>query len=199
MDKPDSRKTYATASWDERALLLLGVLMTQNQHGYQINEFIENTLCHVATMKKPTAYALLARLESAGFIEVHTEQAGNRPPRKVYTITSTGRDLFHDLLRTNLSAADEATYVGDIGLVLINFLDRDEALACLRQRLARLDTLLTPRPSVPVHGDKLNLSLALDRLTAMRRADRDWLVATIARLENEESAPATEVASTSRR
>lgn len=189
MDEPDSRKTHATANWDERALLLLGVLMTQNQHGYQINEFIENTLCHVATMKKPTAYALLSRLESAGFIEVHTEQAGNRPPRKVYTITPVGRDLFHNLLRANLSAADESTYAGDIGLVLINFLDRDDALTCLRQRLARLDGLLKPRPVPHAHGDKLNLDLAFDHLTAMRRADRDWLVATIARLEREAPVP----------
>ncbi|MCO5178054.1 MAG: PadR family transcriptional regulator [Thermomicrobiales bacterium] len=192
MVQRDAEKSRSTATWDERTLLLLGVLMTQNQHGYQINEFIENTLCHVATMKKPTAYALLSRLESAGFIEVHTEQAGNRPPRKVYTITPVGRDLFHDLLRANLSTADESTYAGDIGLVLINFLDRDEALACLRQRLERLDALLAPRPSVPVHGDKLNLAIALDHLTAMRRADRDWLVATIARLEHDEPIPAPE-------
>ncbi|MEI2618209.1 MAG: PadR family transcriptional regulator [Thermomicrobiales bacterium] len=192
MDERDPRMVRDTAIWDERALLLLGVLMTQNQHGYQINEFIENTLCHVATMKKPTAYALLSRLESAGFIEVHSEQAGNRPPRKVYTITPVGRDLFRDLLRANLSAADESTYAGDIGLVLINFLDRNEAVACLRQRLSRLDALLAPNPDVAAHGDKLNLGIALDHLTAMRHADRDWLVATIARLEREESMPAME-------
>jgi DNA-binding PadR family transcriptional regulator len=50
---------------DERALLLLGVLRVQSQHGYQINEFIERTLGRVTDMKKPTAYAILERLSAA--------------------------------------------------------------------------------------------------------------------------------------
>jgi hypothetical protein len=32
---------------DERILLLLGLLTTQSQHGYQINEFIEHNLGRV--------------------------------------------------------------------------------------------------------------------------------------------------------
>ncbi|HET8628279.1 MAG TPA: PadR family transcriptional regulator, partial [Thermomicrobiales bacterium] len=79
------------AGWDERALLLLGVLMTQSQHGYQINDFIERTLCNVTAMKKPTAYLILDRLAAAGHVSVRSEQQGNRPPRKVYTVTDSGR------------------------------------------------------------------------------------------------------------
>ena len=82
-----------TSGWDDRSLLLLGVLMGQDQHGYQINEFIERALCRVTTMKKPTAYALLERLAARGYISVHREQSGNRPPRKVYSITPAGQAL----------------------------------------------------------------------------------------------------------
>jgi DNA-binding PadR family transcriptional regulator len=80
-----------TTTWDERALLLLGVLMTQSQHGYQINDFIENRLCRIADMKKATAYAQLDRLHGGGMVDIEIEQVGNRPPRKVYTITDAGR------------------------------------------------------------------------------------------------------------
>lgn len=171
--------------WDDRALLLLGVLMTQSRHGYQINDFIERSLCHVATMKKPTAYALLDRLASAGFVSVRAEQAGNRPQRKVYSITPAGQDLFRRLLRENLSSIDETTFDGDIGVMLLDQLGRDEALDLLRRRLASLDAVLAHQTPPPPHDDALRIDLALDHLLAMRRADRDWLAATITRLERE--------------
>ncbi len=169
--------------WDERALLLLGVLMMQDQHGYQINEFIERSLCRVTSMKKPTAYALLDRLADAGYISDHREQAGSRPQRKVYSITTTGQALFYELLRQNLADASKATDEGDIGLMMVNYLDRESAIACLRERMQRLDALLQESSMVPPHGGTLSVDLALDHLQAIRRADREWLAGTIARLE----------------
>lgn len=170
------------AGWDNRALLLLGVLMGANQHGYQINEFIERDLCHVTTMKKPTAYAMLDRLAAGEYIGVHREQAGNRPQRKVYSIAPKGKALFDALLRENLANPSTATDEGDIGLMMLNYLDRDSASAILRQRLARLDTLIAAQAAVPPHGDDLSIDLALDHLLAIRMADRAWLLATIERL-----------------
>ncbi|UZM97849.1 hypothetical protein OL548_23235 [Lysinibacillus sp. MHQ-1] len=37
---------------EHRSLILLGLLMGQSQHGYQINEFIERNLSTVTDMKK---------------------------------------------------------------------------------------------------------------------------------------------------
>ncbi len=71
---------------DERSLFLLGILMVQSAHGYQINDFIEKNLIQVTDMKKATAYALLERMSRSGLVTVHTEQEGNRPPRKVFSI-----------------------------------------------------------------------------------------------------------------
>lgn len=169
--------------WDDRALLLLGVLINQRQHGYQINDFIEQALCGVVTMKKPTAYALLDRLAASGHISVQVEQEGNRPPRKVYTITDSGRTLFAELLQHNLATLDTPMFAGDIGLMFLNYLPLPEVIAALRQRLARLDGLLSDIDAIPPHGGSVTLHLALDHVTTLRRADRDWLAATIARLE----------------
>jgi len=178
------------AGWDERALLLLGVLMVQSQHGYQINDFIERALCDVTTMKKPTAYALLDRLAAAGHISVHVEQEGNRPPRKVYTITPSGRALFLGLLQENLATVDQPTFAGDIGLMFLRYLPPAEALACLRQRLTLLDVQLARQTRVPPHGEKLTIDLALEHLAVLRHAERDWLAGVIARLAAEQAAPA---------
>ncbi len=169
-------------NWDERALLLLGVLTIQRQHGYQINDFIER--CGVTTMKKPTAYALLERLAAAGHIAVATEQAGNRPPRKVYTITDTGRALFDRLLARNVATADAPIAAGDIGLMFIDHLPRAEALAGLRQRLAQLDAQLAGRAhqELPHDHGHLSVALVLAHQAARLRADRQWLAETIDRL-----------------
>ncbi len=180
-----------TTTWDERALLLLGVLMTQSQHGYQINDFIENRLCRIADMKKATAYAQLDRLHGGGMVDIAVEQVGNRPPRKVYTITDAGRELFHRLLAANLAAVETPTYAGDIGLMFINHLPRAEAIDALRQRLAQLDALIANQPMPPPHTGRLNLDLAVDHVLALRRADRDWLAGAIERLAADEAMPET--------
>lgn len=175
-------------NWDDRALLLLGVLMTQSRHGYQINEFIERQLCDVVTMKKPTAYALLDRLAGDGYISVHLEQDGNRPQRKVYTITDAGRALFEELLKANLSSLETPVFNDDIGLMFLNHLPREQVIDLLRQRLAKLESLLANIVEVPPHGGMLTLGIALDHVTTLRRADRDWLLANISRLEQEVAA-----------
>ena len=174
-----------TANWDDRALLLLGVLMGEDQHGYQINEFIERALCRVTTMKKPTAYAMLDRLAAGGYISVHREQAGNRPPRKVYSITPGGEALFAALLRENLANASTTTDEGDIGLMMLSYLDRAVAIESLKSRLVMLNALIDAQSDIPQHGGRLSIELALDHLRAIRLADRAWLVATIERLERE--------------
>lgn len=174
-----------TTGWDERALLLLGVLMGQAQHGYQINEFIERALCQVTTMKKPTAYALLDRLAAGGYVEVTREQAGNRPPRKVYSLTPAGTALFLNLLRENLANTSTVIAEGDIGLMLLNYLDQEIAIRSLEERLAKLDALLAQSITIPPHGKQISVDLALDHLQAIRQADRAWLAVTIERLKNE--------------
>lgn len=181
----------STRSWDDRALLLLGVLMNQSRHGYQINEFIENALCDVVSMKKPTAYALLDRLAGDGFISVQLEQQGNRPQRKVYTITNAGRDLFDALLRENLSTYDEPALPDNIGLMYLKHLPLAEVIALLKTRLQALDNLIANTREVPPHGGMLTIDIALDHVAARRRADRDWHATMIAKLERQAGVPGT--------
>ncbi len=172
---------------DERALLLLGILKAQSQHGYQINEFIERNLSRVTDMKKATAYAVLDRLSRGGYVEVQTEQAGNRPPRKVYSITPSGEQLFLDLLRENLSDYQLPAFAGDTGLMFLDDLPRDDVLVCLRQRLDKIVGQVALYEQAPPHGYGLGVDLALDHVRQLLRADRAWLAATIERLESTRS------------
>lgn len=181
---------------DERALLLLGILRAQSQHGYQINEFIERNLSRVTDMKKPTAYAILDRLCRDGYVEMRTEQEGNRPPRKVYSITAKGEQAFEDLLRQTLAHSDRFSAPGDIGLMFLAHPPRDEAIALLEQRLADLDEQRATYARAPRHDYDLGAQLAIERILLHMDAERGWLTGAIARLR-EAPAPETPPAQTS--
>lgn len=168
---------------DERELLLLGILMAQSQYGYRINEFIEQNLSRVTEMKKPTAYAILARLRDAGYVVEHTEQAGNRPQRKVYTITPAGKARFMALLRESLNQAGTPLLGGNVGLMFLHHLDSGEARAALRRRLDQVRAQIAEYEQVPVHS-QYGVELALDRLRAHLRAEAAWLEQALARLES---------------
>lgn len=160
---------------DERALLLLGMLKVQSQHGYQINEFIERSLGRVAEMKKPTAYAILDRLSRDGYITVHSEQEGNRPPRKVYAITPAGERLYFELLRRHLAEPERQPAAGGIALMFLDDLAGPERIALLRQRVAKLDELIATYERAPRHEHGLGVDLAVEQQLHLLRAERTWL------------------------
>ena len=165
---------------DERTLLLLGILRAQSLHGYQINEFIERNLSRVTDMKKATAYAILDRLSRGGYVSAQSEQVGNRPTRKVYTITDSGEELFLSLLRESLRTSEAPTLSGDIGLMFLDELPRDEVLACLRQRLGMLEQRIAVYQQAPPHGYGMGVDLSLDHMLHLLRSDRSWLERAIA-------------------
>ena len=79
-------------------------------------------------------------------------------------------------------------FAGDIGLMFIDYLPREEALEYLKQQLAERNAELDnfPQALPPDHAGHLSIQLAFDHLLTMRRANRDWLAATIERLAQSE-------------
>lgn len=167
---------------DERALLLLGLLMTQSQHGYQINEFIEKNLATITDMKKSTAYAILDRLAGAAYVSARAEQEGNRPPRKVYSITATGEDYFLALLRRGLSIGGSGAFAGDIPLMFLDHLSAEEAVSCLQTRLESVQDQLEHRRHLPRHGFGRGVDLAVDHQITLLEAEGQWIRSVIERL-----------------
>lgn len=164
---------------EERTLLLLGLLMAQSQHGYQINEFIERNLSAVIDMKKPTAYAVLDRLAAAGYVSVQTEQEGRRPPRNVYAITDAGTERFFELLREGLAKAASGPLAGDVPLMFLDHLPPDDVARCLSRRLAEVKGRLADRRQVPPHGFGRGVDLAVHHQIALLEAEAAWIQATL--------------------
>lgn len=165
---------------DERHLLLLGVLMAESQHGYRINEFIENNLGRVSRMRRATAYALLERLEAQGLVRMELESADSYPPRKVYSITPAGKATFIDLLQSLLVRVEPTSSAADIALMFIDYLPPEKTVAALRDRAKALQSQIKALRATPSHDATApGVDYAIERKLVMLEAERSWLEQTL--------------------
>jgi PadR family transcriptional regulator AphA len=82
--------------------VLLGLLMRQPMHGYELHQFFASPcpLEQVWYLGISQMYKLLKGLEEQGHVEVTIEEQEARPDRKVYHATPSGRQAFLDWLQT---------------------------------------------------------------------------------------------------
>ena len=75
---------------------LLGFLRAGPAHAYEIHQRMAQTevVGLVWRLKQRQLYALLEWLEAEGYVEGTTEPQGNRPPRRVLTLTPSGEARF---------------------------------------------------------------------------------------------------------
>lgn len=81
---------------------LLGFIQAEPIHAYEIHQRLEQTemLRLVWRLKQRQLYALLERLEAAGYLESTTELQENRPPRRMLHLTPSGATAFQHWLAT---------------------------------------------------------------------------------------------------
>jgi DNA-binding PadR family transcriptional regulator len=169
----------------ERELLLLGLLRSHEMHGYQLNELIDSHLGTSVQLKKPTAYRLLNQMAEEGWITHREEREGNRPPRRVYTITSEGETAFQQILRESLADYKPAEFRSDIGLAFLDALPTEEALPLLHKRRAIIeDQLQTMSTDDKHHGA---FQLVIEHQVRHLSTELEWLDEIIDRMEQPES------------
>ncbi|GHO65434.1 hypothetical protein KSC_043260 [Ktedonobacter sp. SOSP1-52] len=101
------RSSEARKSNPAYELFVLGELMQGPQHGYKLNEIINHILGPQRQLSWGTLYPLIRRLEREGLITIFVdtqhetapqERRGRGQPRRAYTITEKGRELFFELM-----------------------------------------------------------------------------------------------------
>jgi DNA-binding PadR family transcriptional regulator len=144
----------------ERQLLILGLLLDENMHGYQLNEHIEHTLGFYTDLKRPTLYYTLDKLEKQGYVRARIEQEGNRPELRVYEVTEAGRAYFLDLLRRTLGDFARTTYGDDIAVMFMDQLPAAERRHLLREKRQRTQVALDHLRDLPPHGGSVQHVIA---------------------------------------
>lgn len=163
----------------DRKLLLLGLLRMQEMHGYQLNDFIDAFLAVCVDVKKPTAYYLLNKMHQDGWIAVAEQKEGNRPVRRVYSITPAGENAFQELLRINLGSYSPVQFNSDIGLAFMDALSKEDRSHFLSQRRDDLKQQLAVVEKIPEHPG--NFQLMIEHQARHLQTELDWLDSVIAR------------------
>lgn len=170
----------------ERRLLLLGMLRMQEMHGYQLNDFIDTHLGASVQLTKPTAYHLLNKMTEEGLISYQDDKEGNRPPRRVYKITSEGEVAFQALLRECLADYRPAEFRSDIPLAFLEEMPAVEAMSLLHQRRQAIEALLRPFRD---HGDEHDVGsfgLLVEHRKRHLMAELAWVDEVVAHLAGKE-------------
>ncbi|MFF2729289.1 PadR family transcriptional regulator [Streptomyces sp. NPDC058008] len=124
-------------------LLVLGAVRQHGRaHGYQVRNDLEYWGAHEWSNAKPgSIYHALKQMAKQGLLlahEVAPSTAGG-PPRTEYEITGRGTEEFFTLLRASLTSYDQSVDVLSAGIGFIVDLERDEAVALLRERVAAIE------------------------------------------------------------
>lgn len=159
---------------EQHRLLILGLLRAQNQHGYQIMEFVERQLGNLTKLKKATVYYELKRMEEQGLVAVRIEQDEGRPPRRIYSLTERGEALFFEQLRESLRDDDPLSSATITGLIFLDALDRAEACQLLAEKVTGLRQQLALYHRAPSHGPGATLDLVIQHVSARLEMEIGW-------------------------
>jgi len=164
----------------EKKLLLLGMLLSHGMHGYQLNEMLRHNPGTPISLKKSNAYKLLNDMEEDGWVTHTQEQEGNRPQRRVYSVTKDGKAAFYRLLRENLSSHPSPEFPGVVGLDFLYLLPAKEAVVLLETRLEFVREKFEELDNVEI---KIRQShLASEYLHQFYAHEIEWLTEIIKRL-----------------
>ncbi|WP_299539527.1 PadR family transcriptional regulator [uncultured Streptomyces sp.] len=124
-------------------LLVLGAVRQHGRaHGYQVRNDLEYWGAHEWSQAGPgSIYHALKQMAKQGLLVAHESapSTAGGPPRTEYGVTERGVAEFFALLRAALTAYDQRTDVLSAAVGFMVELERDEALALLRERLAGIE------------------------------------------------------------
>lgn len=117
-------------------VVILGLLLKEPLHGYEIKQIIEEHMGDWTDIKFGSIYFALERLKEEGNVLIEREEkGGRRPARRVYRITEKGREEYLKLLRMLWTEKDNVMYPLDIAMFFIDGLPKEEVQKYINIRI----------------------------------------------------------------
>lgn len=126
----------------ERTLLpgeyaVLCMLALRPMHGYEMMCFLaDEGLDAVCPVEQSTLYTYLRNVESRELVSWTEVRVGLRPPRKTYTLSTTGQHLVNDWLRQPVLRMREVRLEFLLKLFFLDLIDRPAVSALLSAQVA---------------------------------------------------------------
>ena len=170
-------------------LSILGFLAEEPLHGYELKERIKALSGHVRPVSDGALYPAITRLVTAGKLDQHTEPGASAAPRRILSLTETGReDLLERLRHPKQGEITDQVRFNTILAFLRHLPDRHEQAAVLRRRLEFLQTPASffYDDGKPVRAEETGDLFRQGMLRVARatgQAERAWLKEAIAQLD----------------
>ena len=171
------------------ALAVLALLSERPMHPYEMAALMKERGKHESIkLRYGSLYTVIDLLVARGLIAPQsTARDGGRPQRTVYELSPAGRAVLHDWMRDLIGQPANDFPQFEAGLSLLPVLHPDEAVALLRERLARLDAIVEQQSArlatVPAPFPRMFLVESEFRI-AMLRAEREFVRDLLARIED---------------
>ncbi len=179
---------------------ILGFLNYTPKTGYELKNVFDTSVQHFWPADQSQIYRTLTQLEKDGWVEKEIVVQENRPNRKVYSITESGRAELTHWLVTPLTQGDHRS-AELIQVFFAGQLTDDEILLMFERAREKLDAILSAYQNVPQQivpyeeevGDareKFFWHLTLELGFISMRAQLEWVNSVIERLQNKQVPPA---------
>ncbi len=116
-------------------LVVMGFLLDRPMHGYQINQEAKvHRMDSWAKINPPMVYKTLTNLEKDRMVNSKVEREGLMPERKVYRLTSKGKERLAYLVERSMMDKNLTYDLSNLGYFFIFALPKEKALECLKQK-----------------------------------------------------------------
>ena len=122
-------------------LMIMGLLMKGPAHGYDLKQTLERELSPFFAVSATPLYYTLKKLEQEGAVTKLSTVSGRRPQKYVYHLTAKGQKEIKELLLKNITYLHRPSFNLDISLYFFNFLDPQDVVKMLKERLRELRKL----------------------------------------------------------
>lgn len=119
-------------------LMIMGLLMKGPAHGYDLKQTLERELSPFFEVSATPLYYTLKKLEQEGVVTQWSTVSGRRPKKHVYSLTAKGQEEIKELLLKNITYLHRPSLNLDISLYFLNFLDPQDVVKTLKERLREL-------------------------------------------------------------
>ena len=183
------RRTMSTRPPTNLEYALLGLLHQQPQSGYDLRKIFATTALGNYSSSPGAIYPALRRLEARGLIDGEIDSTTEMRPRKVFSPSDSGRVLFRDWLKADVTTDDVSRRLDDVMLRLAfhSVLDDLEAtrafLSTLADELDRYVTDLEAQRQLFPEQTPIQPRLALDAGIQQTRALARWARRSLKQLE----------------
>jgi PadR family transcriptional regulator AphA len=163
---------------------ILGLLTRQPMSGYDIKRFLKSLSWLIDSPSFGSLYPALHALLEDGLVTVEIIPQQDKPPRKIYSITDTGKETLQEWMKQP-AASDPSLKAFLMRLVLASNLSQADLVMHLKQRQSQVAAQLQ-QTTETIDGDAdLGERLALGYGLAVANAELNWLDNALTRLSQQ--------------